>query len=541
MTSWRNQLYYGDNLAILREHVANESVDLIYLDPPFNSNASYNVLFKAPTGEQSKAQIEAFGDTWHWNVSSEIAFDEVMTCGNTDVSEMLRAMLTFLGRNDMMAYLTMMAVRLVELKRVLKPTGSLYLHCDPTASHYLKIVLDAVFGKQNCLSEIIWRRTNARGTTGKWPRLHDVIFYYSKTGEYKFNVQRVKADKAKLPHTLITGLDGKKHQTFELTAPGQTKTGDSGKPWRGFDPNLYGRHWGNSHKQMDDWDEQGLIHWPKDGGFPRRRDEKPFDPEEREVVVGSVWTDIDRLNQTAKERLGYPTQKPLALLERIISASSNPGDVVLDPFCGCGTTVHAAQKLGRKWIGVDITHLAVGLIRRRLIDAFPRAKFEVLGVPKDLGGARELAKADKHQFELWALSMVAAQPFKGGRKGADGGVDGYLYFKPDGKTVEKAIVSVKGGENVGIAMIRDLIATIEREGAKIGVFLTLEDPTTAMRREASAAGLYKSPLHGAFEKIQIVTVEDLFKGAKPHMPWIDPSVFKKAKREKTETQEDLDL
>jgi len=292
---------------------------------------------------------------------------------------------------------------------------------------------------------------------------------------------------------------------------------------------------------MDIWDSAGLIHWPKDGGFPRRRDNVPFDPEAREVVVGSVWTDIDRLNQTAKERLGYPTQKPLALLERILSASSNPGDVVLDPFCGCGTTVHAAQKLGRKWIGIDITHLAIGLIRRRLIDAFPRAKFDVLGVPKDLGGARELAKADKHQFQLWALSMIAAQPFKGGRKGADGGVDGYLYFKPDGKTTEKAVVSVKGGGNVGVGMIRDLIATVDREGAGIGVFLTLEDPTTAMRREAAAAGLYKSPMHGSFEKIQIITVEELFKGAKPHMPWIDPSVFRKARREKTESQGDLDL
>jgi len=248
MAAWKNKLYYGDNLRILREHIADESVDLIYLDPPFNSNATYNVLFKAPTGEQSKAQIEAFDDTWHWNPTAERAFDEVMTCGNTDVSEMLRAMLGFLGRNDMMAYLTMMAVRLVELRRVLKPTGSLYLHCDPTASHYLKIVLDAVFGKTNYQSEIVWCRTNARGTTGKWPRLHDVIFFYSNADNFTFKAQKIKADKEKQPHTLITWSDGKKYQTFELTAPGQTKDGDSGKPWRGFDPGDYGRHWGNSQK-----------------------------------------------------------------------------------------------------------------------------------------------------------------------------------------------------------------------------------------------------------------------------------------------------
>lgn len=536
---WKNKLYYGDNLVILREQIPDESVDLVYLDPPFNSNATYNVLFRAPTGEASQAQFEAFGDTWHWNETAERAFDEVLTSGNTDASEMLRALRIFLKENDMMAYLAMMAVRLLELHRVLKPTGSLYLHCDPTASHYLKVLLDAIFGKTNYLSEIVWRRTNARGTKGKWPRLHDTLLFYSKSKSFYFSRQMIKGDSAKTPHTLITGQDGRKYQTYELTGPGRTQDGESGDPWRGFDPNKYGRHWGNSHRQMDEWDKEGLIHWPKDGGFPRRLDAVPFDTEQREVVVGTVWTDIDRLNQTAKERLGYPTQKPIALLERILAASSNPGDVVLDPFCGCGTTVHAAQKLDRKWIGIDITHLAVSLIRRRLIDAFPLSQFEVLGVPKDLGGARELAKADKHQFQLWALSMVEAQPFKGGRKGADGGVDGYLYFKPDGKIAEKAVVSVKGGGNVGVAMIRDLIATIEREGAKIGVFLTLEDPTTTMRREATAAGLYESPMHGKFQRIQILTIEDLFGGQKPHLPWIDPSVFRKAKRETSSKQGDL--
>jgi len=295
--------------------------------------------------------------------------------------------------------------------------------------------------------------------------------------------------------------------------------------------------WRWTKERMAEADRNGLIVVPKGGErIPRF---KRYLDEQEGIPVGDVWVDVEMAS--GEERLGYPTQKPLALLERILSASSNEGDVVLDPFCGCGTTVHAAQKLGRKWIGVDITHLAVSLIRRRLIDAFPRAKFEVLGVPKDIGAARELAKADKHQFQLWALSMVEAQPYKGGRKGADGGVDGYLYFKPDGKTTEKAVVSVKGGGNVGVAMIRDLIATANREGAKIGVFLTLEDLTTAMRREASAAGLYDSPLHGKFEKIQIITIEELFNGAKPHMPWIDPSVFKRAKREKTEKQGDFDL
>lgn len=257
--------------------------------------------------------------------------------------------------------------------------------------------------------------------------------------------------------------------------------------------------------------------------------------------VGDDWDDVRPINSQAQERLGYPTQKPLALLERILAASSNEGDVVLDPFCGCGTTVHAAQKMGRRWIGIDITHLAIGLIKRRLVDAFPQAQFEVLGVPKDIGSARELAKADKYQFQFWALSMVEAQPFKGGRKGADGGVDGYIYFKPDGKTTEKAVISVKGGGNVGVGMIRDLIATIERERAKVGVLLSLEDPTTTMRKEAAAAGFYKTEMLGDFPRIQIITIEDLFDGRKPHLPWVDSSVFRKAKREVTVKQDELDL
>lgn len=526
-----NTLYYGDNLAIMREHIPDESVDLIYLDPPFNSNASYNVLFKAPEGHQSKAQIEAFDDTWHWTEAAELAFDRVMESGNSQVSEMLRAMLVFLGRNDMMAYLTMMAVRLLELHRVLKPTGSLYLHCDPTASHYLKILLDAVFGKKNYVNEIIWKRTNARGTDQRWPKLNDTIFLYSKSDNYFFKPTRVKAEKEKLPHTLITGPDGQKYQTFELTGAGQTKKGDSGKTWRGFDPNKFGRHWANSAQQREEWNASGQIHWPKNDGFPRRKAEKPFNPENREIIVGTVWTDIDRINQSAKERLGYPTQKPVALLERILAASSNPGDVVLDPFCGCGTTLHAAARMDRKWIGIDITHLAIALIRRRLNEAFPEMEFNTIGVPKDSDGARALALADTYEFQKWALSMIDAQPYKGGKKGGDGGVDGYLYFKPDGKKTEKAIVSVKGGHSLNPAMVKDLIVTVDQEGAKMGIFLTLETPTKGMITQAAAAGIYKTE-YSQFPKIQIITVERLFQPASPlQMPWQDTSVFKKSQRE----------
>jgi site-specific DNA-methyltransferase (adenine-specific) len=501
-----NHLYYGDNLTVLRDHIASESVDLVYLDPPFNSNASYNLLFRSPRGDQSAAQIEAFDDTWHWNDSAEAAFADVMSSGNAAAATMLRAMRSFLGENDMMAYLAMMAARLIELHRVLKPTGSLYLHCDPTASHYLKILLDAVFGAGWYRAEIVWKRTNARGTPRNWPHLHDVIFHYSaeKIGH---RIPKVKADKSKLPHTLITGPDGQKYQTYELTGAGVTKEGESGKPWRGFDVTALGRHWGNSHSQLDEWDAAGLIHFPPDNGFPRRKDSETFDPNDREVTVGDVWTDIDRLNQTAKERLGYPTQKPVALLERILNASSNPGDVVLDPFCGCGTTVHAAEKLGRRWIGIDITHLAIGLIEKRLRDAFPAVAFTTHGTPQDIDGARDLATRGKyHEFEKWALSLIAAQPGNQSKKGADKGIDGNIWFGP--KSEGRAIVSVKAGDNVSVAMIRDLRGTMMREAAQIGVFLTLTPPTRPMLTEAAAAGQFTLAGFTPVPRLQIVTVAD---------------------------------
>ncbi len=534
-----NTLFYGDNLDILREYVADESVDLVYLDPPFNSNATYNVLFKAPGGEQSQAQIEAFEDSWHWNASAEDAFDQVIKSGNTDAAEMLRAMRSFLKENDMMAYLAMMAVRLIELHRVLKPTGSLYLHCDPTASHYLKILLDAVFGPTHFLNEIVWKRTSAHSSAKRYGPVHDIILFYGKSSTYTWNKLFQAYDSTYLD-AFYTHIDpdGRRWRRSDLTGAG-IRHGETGEAWRGIDISSKGRHWAYPPRVLEEMDQQGKIHWPKrSGGMPML---KRYLDKQRGNPLQSIFDDIPTMHNLSEERLGYPTQKPLALLERIISASSNEGDLVLDPFCGCGTTVHAAQKLNRRWIGIDITHLAISLVKRRLIDAFPMAQFEIHGVPKDLGAARELAKADPHQFQLWALSMIEAQPYKGGKKGADSGIDGFLYFKPDGKTTEKAIIEVKGGENVSPQWVRALGQVVERERAKIGVLLMMADPTTTMRREASAAGFYESPLHGKFEKVQILTVEDLFDGKRPHLPWIDPSVFKKAKREKTEHQSELDV
>lgn len=520
-----NHLFYGDNLQVLRDSIADESVDLVYLDPPFNSQANYNILFKAPTGEQSKAQIEAFEDTWHWNAAAERAFDDVMQSG-TDAAEMLRAMRSFLRENDMMAYLTMMAVRLIELHRVLKPTGSLYLHCDPTASHYLKILLDGIFGPGRFRSEISWRRQSAHNDAKQgrkqYGNIRDLILFYTKDDEWKWNQLYTPYEKSYLDnfykHT--EPETGRKYRLSDVTGPGGAAKGNPSYEVMGVT-----RFWRYSKTRMDALIAEGRIIQTKPGAVPA---EKRYLDEMQGVALQNDWGDIRPAS--GGESLGYPTQKPVALLERIIGASSNPGDVVLDPFCGCGTTIHAAQKLDRRWIGIDVTHLAISLIEKRLRDAFPGIRFDVHGTPKDLGGARALAAADKYQFQWWAVSLVNAVPFGGQKKGADGGIDGHIYFKPDGRTTEKAIVSVKGGENVSVAMIRDLGHVVDREKAKVGIFITLTEPTAPMKTEAVKAGFYQTD-YGQVPKLQILTIADLFDGKKPNIPVIDPNYFKKARKE----------
>jgi DNA modification methylase len=530
-----NALYYGDNLDVLRNEIASDSIDLIYLDPPFNSQASYNVLFKGPSGKAADAQIEAFEDAWHWGEQSERAFAEVLASSYTQGAALLHAMRSFLGENDVMAYLAMMAVRLLELHRVLKPTGSLYLHCDPTASHYLKILLDAVFGREHFKNEIIWVRHNARSVKQAiWPRLHDVLLHYGSIGIATFNTTQVASASLRDPHDLVRGPDGQRYRTRDLTGAG-TRTGETGQPWRGLDPTAKGRHWRVVHATLERIEDEGRLYW-QIGGMPRERDAEPYVSQERKAIVGDVWTDIPSINAGAGERLGYPTQKPVALLERIITASSKGGDLVLDPFCGCGTTIHAAQKLGRQWIGIDITHLAISLIERRLKDAFPGIAFEVHGTPKDLESAIDLARRDKYQFQWWAVSIVDARPFGGKKKGADTGIDGILFFRSDKDKTEKALVSVKGGDNVGVGMVRELIAVVEREKAAIGVLISLALPTRAMEREAAAAGLYETPFEKV-PKIQIITLAELFQGIRPRIPRIDiGATFRTAARESSTTQ-----
>ncbi|TJU72549.1 MAG: site-specific DNA-methyltransferase [Mesorhizobium sp.] len=535
-----NKLFFGDNLDVLRRQIKDESVDLVYLDPPFNSNANYNVLFKEQEGIPSEAQAEAFRDTWGWGHSAAIAYDEVVRAGG-DTGLLMRSLRSWLGDNAMMAYLAMMSVRLIELRRVLKPTGSLYLHCDPTASHYLKILLDAIFGHREFVSEIIWQRTNARGTTGRWPRLHDTILHFSASDKFVFNSLKTKANQAKLPHTLITGADGRKYQTFELTAPGVTKSGDSGKDWRGFSPTRMGRHWANNEAERNTWDVDGLIHWPARGGFPRRRAATPFEPEAREVVIGDVWTDIDRLNQTAKERLGYPTQKPIALLDRIIRASTNEDAVILDPFCGCGTTVEAAERLGRNWLGIDVTHYAVTLIERRLSKIENSSPYQVNGRPTDLAGARDLARRDKHQFQWWASWLLGAQTYES-KKGADRGIDGNIYFANGPYGFGRIIVSVKGGEHLAPAMVRELSGVVQREeDANMGILVTLAEPTKAMLSDAAGAGFVERSAHGRLPRVQIVTVGDLLDGRYPTMPPLPPPAITRVRTKAARDRDQLEL
>jgi DNA modification methylase len=523
-----SQLYYGDNLGVLRERIGSDSIDLIYLDPPFNSNAGYNVLFKSANGAGADASIEAFDDTWPWGDSAKEALLDIRAGTNRPLHVMMDAMHSAIGENPLMAYLAMMAVRLVELHRVLKPSGSLYLHCDPTASHYLKLVLDAVFGPENYQAEIIWRRTNSRSTSGKWPRLHDTILHYSRTSEALFHKQVAPGELAKVPHTLITGKDGLKYNTFELTGAGRTKDGETGKPWRGFDPDAMGRHWGYSVAQLDEWAAGDLIHFPAKGGFPRRRADEPFDPLNRTVTVGDVWSDIDRLNQTAKERLGYPTQKPRALLERIIAASSDPGDVVLDPFCGCGTAVDAAQKLGRRWIGIDVTHIAIGMIEDRMRQGYPGIEFETIGVPKDLASAERLAEDDPHQFQQWVSWQVGGYPRE--KKGGDKGVDGWFNDLAESGRIETGVISVKAGDNVNPNMVRDLGRVMERDRHRFGLFVLKGKPTRGMHDEAASQPTIETEF-GRFPALQFVTLSELMSGIRPKLPPLISPVRKAARVE----------
>ncbi len=517
-------LYWGDNLDILRNYVKDESVDLVYLDPPFNSNRNYNVLFKENAKTESEAQIEAFGDTWKWTGQAEETYAELVAGNHVPqrVSDLITAMRSFIGRNDVMAYLVMMTIRLIELHRVLKPTGSIYLHCDPTASHYLKVVMDTIWGPKNFRNEIIWKRSSAHSDVVQgarhFGRIHDTILFYSKTDQPKWNTVYVPYESDYVERIFrYTERDGRRYQTQPLHAakPG----GDTSYEWKGKTP-PQGRYWAFSKANMEQLDSQERIAYSRTG-TPRY---KIYLDESKGVASQDLWTDVLPVHNRPSERLGYPTQKPEALLERIILTSSSEGDIVLDPFCGCGTAIAVSERLDRKWVGIDITHLAIAAIVNRMESAFPGIEIRRHGEPADLGGAQALALLDRYDFQNWALTLVAARPIaedsKGkSKKGADRGIDGVItYLGKDEKTPARCLVQVKSG-HVNRATIGELRGTIERENAESGLLITLEEPTGPMRTEALEAGRFRSEfMQRDYPRIQMMTIKELLHGKEPQLP-----------------------
>ncbi len=468
-----NRLYFGDNLPFLRnpDYFPSESVDLIYLDPPFNSSQDYNVLYKEADGTPSTAQVKAFSDTWKWDESAEWALHEinqVSSSASRELVGLMNALEKFLGRTPMLAYLTQMTVRLVELRRILKPSGSLFLHCDPTASHYLKLVLDGIFTPRGFKNEIIWHYRRWPAKSSRLQRMHDIILFYSKSSQ----------------NNIFNTL-------FEPNSDGTIRR------WKG---------------------KKSFVQY--EAG--RRHFSKMTVEDSLGAPMDDVW-DIPVINSQAKERQGYPTQKPLELLRRIISISSNPGAIILDPFCGCGTTIDAVEALNqefptespRQWIGIDITHLAIDLIKSRLAQRFGlgRGDYSVIGEPTTLGEAQALALEDRYQFQYWALGLVGARPWGDEKKkGKDRGVDGYrMFLHGPERSYQKCIIQVKSGK-VGSSLIRDLKGTMEREGSELAAFITLEKETAEMRAEALAAGYYHSDvMNRDYQSIQILTIEELLK------------------------------
>jgi DNA modification methylase len=513
-----NRLYYGDNLEVLREHIASQSVDLVYLDPPFNSNRNYNVIFARHDTKSSAdmAQIQAFDDTWHWTPVTDEQYAKAVAGGVPPrVGDALTAMRMLLGENDAMAYLVNMAPRLVELRHVLKPTGALYLHCDPTMSHYLKLMLDAIFGAEHFRNEISWQRSGAKNDSLRYGRSHDLLLFYTVGKRFTWNTQYLPFQDASIikNYTHVEPGTGRRYRRGDLTAgkPG----GDTDFEWQGVRP-YKGRHWAYSREHLDQMLAEGRIEFRRTGMpvFKRYLDEQAG------VPLQDLWNDI-RLTSADKERLGYQTQKPVALLQRIIASSTNEGDVVLDPFCGCGTTIDAAIRLNRRRVGIDVTYIAIDLIEKRLRHTFGDeviSTYEVLGIPRDLQGAQVLFQHSPFDFERWAVSLINAQPNE--RQVGDKGVDGVARFPVDGKGgIGRLLVSVKGGKTVTPQFVRDLLGTVETQKAQMGVLITFAEPTRGVLDAADHSGTYRWPVNQqVFPRVQVITIAELLRGKRPKMP-----------------------
>ena len=549
-----NLLYYGDNLDILRRYIPDTSIDLIYLDPPFNSKRTHNAIFKNEAGRNTDAQVRAFEDAWHWGPNAEKMYAYLTNSARHEgrvpesVTSIVAALRDGIGDNPMMAYIVEMSVRLIELHRVLKATGSLYLHCDPTASHYLRLILDSIFGPANFVNEVIWKRSDAHNDYGQGAkhlgRIHDVILFYRKSEDATFNPLYVplSGSTVKKWYRHIEEGTGRQYNLADISGPGGAAKGNPIYEFLGVK-----RYWRYSKERMQELYDQGLIVQTKPGAVPAR---KRYLDESKGVALQDVWTDIDMLRGLTKasvltkaERVGYPTQKPVKILERILSVSSNPGDIVLDPFCGCGSALVAAQKLARRWIGIDITYLAIPVMKARLKDIFGLDDIEVVGQPTELEGARALAQSPdgRYQFQWWALDKIDAQRV-GGRekKGADRGIDGVITFTDRRGALQTVVVSVKSG-GVNSAMVRDLKGTIQREKAVMGVFLTLEEPSKEMKLEADSAGMFHSEVWNRdYPKIQILSIREVLEGKKPDMPqFVMPKGQRVVKHEAAAEQQEL--
>lgn len=551
--------WYGDNLQVMREHIGDGQVDLIYLDPPFNSQRVYNRFFGEADGSLSDAQRRAFEDYWSWGPEAEQAYEDVVHPKQrrhlvpAALSQTMEIFRSIHRESNLLAYLSMMAVRMTEMRRVLKQSGSLYLHCDPTASHYLKILLDALFGADCFRNEIIWRRTGAHSGNRCYGPVHDTLLFYTKDPKnYYFKVVNKPYMRGHVDRRYKRDNTGK----LKFTSGGNVLTGagvrggQSGTEWMGFNPTTKDRHWaipGFLAEQMppdfkalgvlaklDALHKEGLVEitpgtaWPTPvrylaDGNPMQ-DIWAYQPYTEGTVHGTndgIDADVQWIGPTGPERIGYPTQKPLGLLERIIGTSCPDDGMVLDPFCGCGTTVVAAQRLDRQWIGIDIAHVAVSVLKRRLEDTFPGLTYRVRGEPEDVASARRLADEKWEEFQAWIVDKVGGVPLspetekKVAKKGKDGGIDGLLLFRDDPKAPrsKRMVISVKGGKTLDPGMIDALYGVVTRDGAAAGVLLTAYRATPGMHKTALAYGSYSSEVFEPgkkYPKIQLVSVEDIF-------------------------------
>lgn len=547
-----NHLYYGDNLTIMQE-MKSQSVDLIYLDPPFNSNQTYNLLYKNMTGKPVPEQAEAFFDTWELDAYKERVARSMPVLmrehGIDDAYvEFWRLWMNALRDTQphLLAYLIYMTQRLIYMKTLLRPNGSIYLHCDPTASHYIKIMMDGIFGHQNFRNEIIWRRTGSHNSLKTYGSIHDTILFYSKSDRYTFNVQRRPYSLKHVEKRYKIDSAGRAKQITGgniLTGAGVSK-GKSGSTWRGFNPTAKNRHWAipkfindalpeevqqtDVIERLEKLYEMGLVEikekaaWPHPVRYLQETDGQPcqdiwaYQPYTDGTLYGTnegIDSDVMWLGPTSPDRLGYPTQKPIGLLKRIISTSTNKGDIVFDPFCGCGTTIYAAHELERNWVGCDIAILSVKLVREVLLEKYRLVEdkeFEISGIPVSEEQAKELFKKDPFQFQHWFVERIGGFPMQ--KKVADRGIDGRMYFEV-GEDLREMVLSVKGGI-VRPTDVRDLRGVLEREpNAELAAFLSIKPPTKAMIREAEDAGLFEYK-GVAYPRMQFLTVKELLEGKK---------------------------